>query len=170
MQRGTAHAQGDENPYSVLAMGPPHLVLKWAGEVLVTVPLARTFVVYDLRNGGDSSKPHGIVEVSLRNGHAVAKGLKSSVSALRKMGRKGWRKLCPGPAYFIGSKETGKLSYFWKHAYNEAKSGCARNCVTNPDTGSVIPNPKRDPLIKIDFVEVKHSEKITRSSNGTSNY
>ncbi len=106
MSIGIAHAHADGKPYSTLVMCPPHLVLKWAREVLVTVPLARTFVVYDLRNGGDPSKPHGIVEVRLRNGHAIAKGLKTSVSALRKMGRKGWRKLCPGPAYFIVSKET----------------------------------------------------------------
>jgi hypothetical protein len=170
MSIGIAHAHADGKPYSTLVMCPPHLVLKWAREVLVTVPLARTFVVYDLRNGGDPSKPHGIVEVRLRNGHAVAKGLKTSVSELRKMGRKGWRTLCPGPAYFIVSKETGKLSYFWKHAYNEAKSGAARNCVTNPDTGSVIPNPEGGHLIKVDFDEVKHSETITRSGNGTSNY
>jgi hypothetical protein len=170
MSIGIAHAHAAGRSYSTLVMCPPHLVLKWAREVLVTVPLARTFVVYDLRNGGDPSKPHGIVEVRLRNGHAVAKGLKTSISELRKMGRKGWRRLCPGPAYFIVSKETGKLSYFWKHAYNEAKSGAARNCVTNPDTGSVIPNPEGGQLIKIDFDEVKHSETITRSGNGTSNY
>lgn len=57
----------------------------------------------------------------------------TTVSDLRRMGRKGWRKLCPGPAYFIVSRETGKLSYFWKHAYNTPKSGKARQCVTNPD-------------------------------------
>jgi hypothetical protein len=136
-------------------MCPPHLVLKWAREVLTTVPQARTFVLYDLRNGGDPSKPHGIVEVRLRNGHAVAKGLKTTVSELRRLGRKGWRTLCPGPAYFIVSKETGKLSYFWKHAYNEAKSGTARKCVTNPDTGEVIANPEGGQLVKIDFDDVK---------------
>ena len=112
MSIGIAHADG--KPYSTLVMCPPHLVLKWAREVLTTVPLGRAFVLYDLRNGGDPSKPHGIVEVRLRNGHALTKGLKTTVSELRRMGRKGWRKLCPGPAYFIVSKETGKLSYFWK--------------------------------------------------------
>src|SRR5260370_32131663 len=68
MSIGIAHAHADGKPYSTLVMCPPHLVLKWAREVLVTVPLARTFVVYDLRNGGDPSKPHGILEVKLRNG------------------------------------------------------------------------------------------------------
>jgi hypothetical protein len=169
MSIGIAHAHADGKPYSTLVMCPPHLVLKWAREVLITVPRARAFVVYDLRNGGDPSKPHGVLEVSMRNGHAVAKGLKTSVSELRKMGRKGWRKLCSGPAYFIVSKETGKLSYFWRHAYSFAKSGSARTCVTNPDTGAVIPNPEGGHLLKADFDDVKYSEKIMRSG-GTTNY
>jgi hypothetical protein len=78
MSIGIAHAHASGKPYSTLVMCPPHLVFKWVREVLVTVPLARTFVMYDLRNGGDASKPHGIVEVRLRNGHAVAKGLKTT--------------------------------------------------------------------------------------------
>src|SRR5580658_276748 len=95
MSIGIAHAHANGKPYSTLVMCPPHLVLKWAREVLITVPLARTFVLYDLRNGGDPSKPHGVVEVKMRNGHAVAKGLKTTLSDLRKLGRKGWRELCP---------------------------------------------------------------------------
>jgi hypothetical protein len=170
MSIGVAHAHADGKPYSALVMCPPHLVLKWAREVLITAPLARTFVVYDLRNGGDPSKPHGVVEVRLRNGHAVAKGLKTSVSQLRKMGRKGWRNLCPGPAYFIVSKETGKLSYFWKHAYTTSKSGNARNCITNPDTGHVVPNPEGGHLTRIHFDDIKISEEITRDHGGTQSY
>lgn len=170
MSIGIAHAHANGNPYSTLVMCPPHLVLKWAREVLITVPMARTFVLYDLRNGGDPSKPHGIVEVRMRNGHAVAKGIKTSVSELRKMGRKGWREFCPGPAYFIVSKETGKLSYFWKHAYDTPKSGNARQCVTNPDTGAVIPNPDGGHLIKLDFDDLKRSEIVQRAKNGTEHY
>jgi len=170
MSIGIAHAHANGKPYSTLVMCPPHLVLKWAREVLITVPLARTFVLYDLRNGGDPSKPHGIVEVRMRNGHAVAKGIKTTVTELRKMGRKGWRELCPGPAYFIVSKETGKLSYFWKHAYDTPKSGNARQCVTNPDTGAVIPNPEGGHLIKLDFDDLKRSEIVQRAKNGTEHY
>jgi hypothetical protein len=170
MSIGIAHAHANGRPYSTLVMCPPHLVLKWAREVLITVPLARAFVLYDLRNGGDPSKPHGIVEVRMRNGHAVAQGLKTTVTELRKMGRKGWRKLCPGPAYFIVSKETGKLSYFWKHAYDTPKSGKARQCVTNPDTGAVIPNPDGGHLIKLDFDDLKRSEIVQRAKNGTEQY
>jgi hypothetical protein len=170
MSIAIAHAHADGKPYSTLVMCPPHLVLKWAREVLTTVPLSRAFVLYDLRNGGDPSKPHGIVEVRLRNGHAVAKGLKTTVSELRRMGRKGWRKLCPGPAFFIVSKETGKLSYFWKHAYNEAKSGNAYRCITNPDTGAVIENPEGGQLVKVDFDDVKRSEIVSRTNAGTTQY
>jgi hypothetical protein len=170
MSIGIAHAHAAGRPYSTLVMCPPHLVLKWAREVLTTAPLARAFVLYDLRNGGDPSKPHGIVEVRMRNGHVVSKGLKTTVSQLRALGRKGWRRLCPGPAYFIVSRETGKLSYFWKHAYSEPKSGASRSCVTNPDTGEVIENPEGGHLLRMDFDDVKRSERITRSSGGTVNY
>ena len=170
MSIGIAHAHADGKLYTTLSMCPPHLVLKWAREVLITVPHVRAFVLYDLRNGGDPSKPHGIVEVRLRNGHAVAKGLKTTLSELRRMGRKGWRNVCPGPAYFIVSKETGKLSYFWKHSYNQPKSGPARTCITNPDTGRTIPNPDGGHLLKIDFDEVKRSESIARAKGGTENY
>ena len=69
MSVGTAHAHANGRPYTAIAMCPPHLVLKWAREVLVTVPRARTFILYDLRNGGDPARPHGIAEVQLRNGH-----------------------------------------------------------------------------------------------------
>ena len=122
MSMGVAHTHANGAPYSAIAMCPPHLVLKWAREVLITVPRARAFIIYDLRNGGDPTRPHGVVEVQLKQGHAVNKGLKTSLFEMRAMGRKGWRKLCPGPAYFIVSRETGKLSYHWKHAYSVAES------------------------------------------------
>ena len=123
MSIGVAHAHADGAPYSAIAMCPPHLVLKWTREVLITVPRARAFVIYDLRNGGDPTRPHGVVEVQLHSGHAVTRGLKTSLYEMRAMGRQGWRKHCPGPAYFIVSRETGKLSYHWKHAFAVAKSG-----------------------------------------------
>jgi hypothetical protein len=34
---GAEHAHADGAPYSAIAMCPPHLVLKWAGEVLIAV-------------------------------------------------------------------------------------------------------------------------------------
>ncbi len=167
MSVGTAHAHANGRPYTAIAMCPPHLVLKWAREVLVTVPRARAFVLYDLRNGGDPTRPHGIVEVQLRNGHAVHKGMKTTLSELRRMRRKGWKRSCPVPAYFIVSKETGKLGYFWKHAYIEGKSGKWRSTVTNPDTGQSIPGPDGGYLRRADFGEVKISENFHREKDGT---
>ena len=61
------------------------------------------------------------------------------------MGRKGWRKLCPGPAYFIVSRETGKLSYHWKHVYGVAECGPDKGAVVNPDTGTTIPSQDGGP-------------------------
>src|SRR6202045_1643144 len=37
MSIGIAHAHAEAKPYNAIAMCPPHLVLKWAREVLVTV-------------------------------------------------------------------------------------------------------------------------------------
>src|SRR5260370_17258180 len=71
MSIGIAHAHADGKPYSTLVMCPPHLVLKWAREVLVTVPLARTFVVYDLPNEGHPPNPPRLMQVRLRNAHTA---------------------------------------------------------------------------------------------------
>jgi hypothetical protein len=79
MSMGVAHAHANGATYTAIAMCPPHLVLKWAREVLITVPRARAFVIYDMRNGGDPARPHGVVEVQLKNGRAVNKGLKTTL-------------------------------------------------------------------------------------------
>jgi hypothetical protein len=167
MSMGVAHTQANGAPYTAIAMCPPHLVLKWAREVLITVPRARAFVIYDMRNGGDRTKPHGIVEVQLNNGHAVNKGLKTSLYELRAMGRKGWRALCSRPAYFIVSRETGKLSYHWKHVFDVAESGRDKGAVINPDTGTTIESPEGGYLSRMDFDALKHSETILRQNQGT---
>jgi hypothetical protein len=73
MSIGVAHTHADGATYSTIAMCPPHLVLKWAREVLITVPKARAFIICDLRNGGDPARPHGVVEVQLRKGSRSTK-------------------------------------------------------------------------------------------------
>jgi hypothetical protein len=148
-------------------MCPPHLVLKWAREVLITVPSARTFVIYDLRNGGDPTGPHGVVKVQLRKGQPVNKGLKTSLFEMRAMRRKGWRQLCPGPAYFVVSRETNKLSYHWEHVYAVVDSGLDKGAVVNSDTGTTVPSPDGGFLTRLDFAALKHSETVTRSNDGT---
>src|SRR6187402_3404325 len=76
------------------------------------------------------------------------------------MGRKGWRQRRSVPAYFIVSKETGKLSYFWKHAYTTPKSANSRDCITNPDTGRIVSKEDGGHLLRGDFEDVKHFEVI----------
>jgi hypothetical protein len=167
MSMGVAHTHANGAPYSAIAMCPPHLVLKWAREVFITVPRARAFVIYDLRNGGDPSRPHGVAEVQMKQGHAVNEGLKSSLFEMRAMGRKGWRTLCPGPAYFIVSRETGKLRYHWKHTYNVAEYGRDKGAVVNPYTGTTIPSQDGGRLTRLDFAALKHSEIVFHSNDGT---
>ena len=83
------------------------------------------------------------------------------------MGRKGWRKLCAGPAYFVVSRETDKLSYHWKHAYSVAESGPNKGSVINPDSGAAVPSPDGGLLSRLDFAGVKLSESVTRAKDGT---
>ena len=161
MSVAVAHTHSDAGSYTVIAMCPPHLVFKWAREVLETIPRARTFIIYDLRNGGDPTRPHGVVEVQQRNGQIIHKGLKATLLELRTIGRVGWRKLCPSPAYFIVSRETGKLSYHWKHAYTIAESGRERGLVTNPDTGRAI--PRSEAISAISFAERRKSSSISHA-------
>ena len=165
-----AHTHSEGGPYTAIGMCPPHLVFKWAREVLETIPRARTFVIYDLRNGGDPTRPHGVVEVKQRHGQIVHKGLKATLFELRTMGRTEWKKLCPGPAYFIVSRETGKLSYHWKHAYTVAESGREKGAVTNPDTGCAIPRSEGGYLSRVDFAEKKIFEHFTRGQDGTDGF
>jgi len=42
---------------------------------------------------------------------------------MRRLGRKGWKKTCPEPAWFVLGREKGKLSYFWRHVFTVAKPG-----------------------------------------------
>lgn len=167
MSVAVAHVHAESKPYSAIAMCPPHLVLKWAREIFITIPRARVFVIYDFRNGGDPKRPHGVAEMTMRNGHAVAKGVRTSLSELRMMGRRRWRKSCDRPTYFIVSREGGKLGYFWKHAYSTRKSRLETRMVTNPDTGLPVPDPEGGFLTPGDFGDAKLSEKFARDKDGT---
>jgi hypothetical protein len=170
MSMGVAHAHAKGNPYTAISMCPPHLVYKWAREVFETIPRARVFVIYDLRNGGDPTRPHGVVEVGLKNREVVHRGLKTSLFELRSMGRARWRKQCSVPAYFIVSRETGKLSYHWRHAYTVAKSGSEKGAVINPDTGETIPNPDGGTICRMDFADRKVFEHFTRGKGGNAGF
>ena len=143
MALGTIQVLAEGRPSATLVMCPSHITHKWAREALLTVPRARTFLIEDMRNGGDPKKPHGICEVKLRKGRIVYEGMRLSLAELRRMGRKGWRKRCSAPAYFITGKDKGKLGYYWDHAYLKAKSGPNLGGVINPDTGVAIMDSER---------------------------
>src|ERR1700723_1546470 len=71
---GAIHVHSEGNPFTALAMVPPHLVEKWAREAFRTLPGLRVFLIDDLRNGGDENKFHGVNEVRLRHGRIVREG------------------------------------------------------------------------------------------------
>lgn len=127
------HAQA--RPFTALVMCPPHLVRKWAREVYLTCPNTRVYFLESMRNGGDRTKPHGVVEVTLKNGKIERKPGGFPFTELRRMGRKGWRKHTSQNAFFIVSKERAKLGYFWKHSFNVPESGLNRGQVVNPESG-----------------------------------
>ena len=130
------HSAG--RPFTGLVMAPPHLVEKWAREAFLTLPRVRVFLIDDIRNGGNVREPHGINEVRLRRSEIVREGMHTSLSELRRLGRKGWRRLCPETAIFCIGREKAKLSYLWKHCYGWSRSGRYLGALTNPDTGSPI--------------------------------
>ncbi len=170
MSLGTIHVHAGDKPYTSIVMCPPHIVHKWAREALLTVPGAQTFIIEDLRNGGDPKNTHGIVEVKLEKGKTVVRGLTTTLPKLRSLGRAGWRALCPGPAFFIMGKEKGKLGYFWKHAFNVAKSGRDLGGLINPDTGHAIPSQEGGFLTSLDLREAKFHETYTAGKAGTTRF
>jgi hypothetical protein len=170
MSLGTIHIHAGTKPYSAIVMCPPHIVQKWAREVLLTVPHARTFIIEDLRNGGDPKKAHGIVEVKLEKGAIVAKGITTTLPKLRSMGRKGWSAYCAAPAYFIMGKEKGKLGYYWKHVFNVAKCGPELGGLINSDTGHAVALNEGGYLSKLDLRDAKHKESFKCGKDGTTRF
>src|SRR5579872_708983 len=161
---GAIHVHRQGNPFTALAMVPPHLVEKWAREAFLTLPGLRVFLIDDLRNGGDENKSHGVNEVRLKQGRIVREGLKATLSELRlrkdsPSSRKRWLSLCGRPSLFIVGRERAKLGYFWRHAYRVPHSGPYVGCVVNSDTGKpVIIDDSR--LAAGEFDKVKIAETI----------
>src|SRR3954469_16620877 len=161
---GAIHVHRDGNPFTALAMVPPHLVEKWAREAFFTLPGVRVFLIDDLRNGGDENKSHGVNEVRFKQGRMVREGLQTTLSELRlrkesRSPRGRWISLCGRPSLFIVGRERAKLGYFWRHAYRVPRSGRYLGCVVNPETGNpVIADSGR--LTAADFERVKISESI----------
>jgi hypothetical protein len=171
MALGTIHVLVRGRPSTTLVMCPSHITHKWAREVLLTLPRARTFLIEDMRNGGDPSRPHGVCEVKLRNGRTVYEGKRLTLSDMRQMGRKEWRKRFPGPTFFIAGKDKAKLSYFWDHIVLKAKSGPNLGGVVNPDSGVAVLDSEMDKLTALDFGDkVKVSEALTAPRGGTTRF
>lgn len=161
------HSAG--RPFSGLVMAPPHLVEKWARETFLTLPQVRVFLIDDMRNGGDPTQPHGVNEVRLRRGEIVREGLHTSLAELRRLGRKGWRRVCPGTGIFCIGREKAKLSYFWKHCYGKSRSGRYLGSLTNPDTGCPVETDGVR-LSALDFDKKRLHEIVEGSKAGTTKY
>lgn len=156
------HAQG--KPFNALVMAPPQLTMKWCRETLLTLPRVRVFLIDGVRNGVGSSGYSGVNEVRLRNGRIVREGLRTTLTDLRlakgaRSARARWRQLCDCPAIFVLSRESGKLSYFWRHSFGVPRSGPFHGAVVNPDTGRPVLTAD-DQLRRADFRKSKHSELI----------
>jgi len=158
------HANGQQ--HTGLVMCAPHLVEKWAREIFNSIPHARVFLIHDMRNGGDPRKPHGVCEVQWKSDHLIRNGWAGRLTDLRSMGRKGWKKACPEPAWFVLGRERGKLSYYWKHVFKLAKSGKLMGALVNPDSGDRVLNSEGESLYGSDFRDSKRSEVITRGAQG----
>lgn len=171
MALGTIHVVTDGRPSATLVMCPSHITHKWAREALQTIPGARTFLIEDMRNGGDPKKQHGVCEVKLSKGKTVYEGKHLTLAEMRRMGRSEWRARFPGPTYFIIGKDRGKLSYFWDHAYLTAKSGPNCGGVVNPDSGRAVINAEDRKLSTLDFADkIKISEALASIAGGTTRY
>ena len=161
------HSAG--RPFSGLVMAPPHLVEKWARETFLTLPQVRVFLIDDMRNGGNRREPHGINEVRLRRGEIVREGIHTTLSELRRLGRSGWRNLCPESAVWCVGREKAKLSYFWKHCYARSRSGKYRGALTNPDTGCPIETDGVR-LAIVDFDKKRLHEMVEDQKGGRTKY
>jgi hypothetical protein len=174
MSLAACHVHADGKPFTALYMVPPHLTKKTAREAFLTLPNIRVFLIEDMRNGGDIRKPHGINEVVLnRDGEIVRKGVNFSLSELRHMGRKGWRKFARGKnAIFVLSKEKGKLGYFWKEAFEVKNSGSKSNigAVVNPDTGAPIELSSGGYLTRLNLVTNKKFSEIVKRKDGSQQF
>jgi superfamily II DNA or RNA helicase len=162
---GAVHCHAEGKPYTALAMVPPQLVDKWAREAIRTVPRMRVFMIDGLRTPTKSTGHNGVNEVKLRNGRIVREGLRTSLTDLRLRGtartaRERWNSICSSPALFIAGRDRGKLSYFWRHAYEIARCGRYQGSVVNPESGIPVYTDGEDEnrLLADDFKKAKLSE------------
>src|SRR5690348_13604058 len=169
---GALHVHGERRPFTALAMVPPQLVEKWAREAFLTLPHVRVFFIDGLRTPTSSAVHAGVNEVRLRHGRIVREGLRTTLTELRlrktaRSARQRWASICTHPALFIVGRDRGKLSYFWRHAYEKVRCGRYQGSVVNPDTGCPIYlGEDGERLLSSDFRKAKLSEILgARSDN-----
>ena len=168
---GAVHVHSERKPFTALAMVPPQLVEKWAREAFLTLSRVRVFFIDGLRTPTGSAGHAGVNEVKLRHGRIVREGLRTTLTELRlrktaRTTRRRWDSICGFPALFIVGRDRGKLSYFWRHAYELARCGRYQGSVVNPDTGCPIYlREDGERLLSADFKKAKLSE-ILGARNG----
>jgi len=168
MSLGAIHVHSAGEPFTAIAMVPPHLVEKWAREAIQTVPGIRVFMIDDIRNNADPKIPHGVNEVRMLGKRIVRKGLHTTLTDMRlrqgyASAKKRWLSKVYGPSLFIVGRERVKLGYFWRHAYCIPQSGPNKGCLINPDSGlPVVIADKR--VTCSDLPEAKISEVIEERS------
>ena len=172
---GAVHVHSERKPFAALAMVPPQLVEKWAREAFLTLPCVRVFFVDGLRAPTSAASHAGINEVRLRHGRIVREGLRTTLTELRlrkaaRTARQRWDSICGSPALFIVGRERGKLSYFWRHAYEHARCGRYQGSVINPDTGyPIYLGEDGERLLSADFKKAKLSEILGERKGDESN-
>jgi hypothetical protein len=162
MALSAIHVHSAGRPYAALVMAPPNIVGKWCREVLITIPGARVFLVDGLRTPRGSNVPNGVNEVRYRKGRIVRDGLQTTLTELRlsrssESARARWKKICPGPSFWVVGRDRAKLSFFWKHSYSLARSGPYLGAVVNPETGMpILVNDER--VLASEFENARRSE------------
>ena len=165
---GAVHTHSEGRPYTALVMAPGHVTEKWCREALLTLPRVRVFMIDSLRNATNGASRHGVNEVKLRNGRIVREGLHTSLTELRlrknsPSARKRWASICSCPSVFVIGRDRAKLGFFWRHAYQIARSGRYQGSLVNPDSGEpVFLGEDGERLLAMDFKKAKLSEVLGR--------
>jgi hypothetical protein len=173
MAVATAYVHANGKQHTGFVMCPPHLVLKWAREVFITVPNTRVFLIEDMRNlpihdpeklKEARKKSHGVVELRLEGKEVVRRGEHFSITKLRELGSKGFKKKLKGKnAWFVMSKERGKLGYFWRPAGVTATVGEFKGYLANPDSGRPVEMSDGGLLTWVDLqISKKHHDDVRR--------
>ena len=125
---------------TILVMCPSHLGKKWAREAIQTIPFVRTFLIEDMRNGGDPSSRTEFPRCVC----ARAGSFRRYPVLLAELAHGSERLDVPLPAVLRVHHPEGQreaLVFLAPRLYLTAKCGPELGGVINPDTGPSIENP-----------------------------